>query len=133
MLRCCCLLLLLMTAACNLQFGQPTPYPTPDLPQIEFEEPLNNARIAEGQELDILINAQDTTQGIARVELLIDDLPYSQSQPEDSGAVPVFRVTMNWMAEGIGYHSLTAIAYRPDGISSRQRTINVLVTSADET
>ena len=131
MLRSCCVLLLLLTAACNLQVGQPTAYPTPDLPQIEFEDPANNARVVEGQPLDILISAQDSTAGIARVDLLVDDLLYSQSQPEDSGAVPVFRVTMNWMAEGIGYHSLTAIAYRPDGIPSRERTINVLVTSED--
>ena len=131
MLRGCLVLLLLCTAACNLQFGEPTPFPTPDFPQIDFETPANNASIAEGSELDILILAQDTTQGIARVELMVDDLPYRESQPQISGAVPIFRVTMNWLAEGIGFHSLTAIAYRPDGTASRPRTINVLVTSED--
>jgi hypothetical protein len=132
MLRSCCVLLLLMTAACNLQFGEPTPFPTPDFPQIDFELPANNASIVEGGELEILLLAQDTSLGITRVELIVDDLPFRESQPEISGAVPVFRVNMNWLAEGIGFHSLTAIAYRPDGTASRPRTINVLVTSADE-
>ena len=70
--------------------------------------------------------------GIARVALMIDDLPYRDSQPEVSGAVPVFTVTMNWLAQGIGYHSLTAVAYRPDGTESRPRTINVLVTAPED-
>ena len=34
---------------------------------------------------------------------------------------------MNWLAEGIGFHSLTAIAYRPDGTASPPTIISVQV------
>jgi hypothetical protein len=132
MLRVCCLALLMLAAACNLQLGTPTPFPTPDAPRIEFQEPANNARVAEGAEIEFLILAQDGGEGIARVELLVDDQFVDDSMPEVSPAVPVFSVRMNWKAAGIGFHSVTAIAYRPDGIGSRPVTINVLVTSPDD-
>jgi hypothetical protein len=124
-------LALLLLAACNLQVGEPTAIPTPDLPQISFQEPANNARIREGEELTIVLVAEDSGAGIVRVELLIDDLPHSEAQPQVGGPVPVFTATMNWQAQGIGFHSLTAIAYRPEGMASRPLTINVVVTPAD--
>jgi hypothetical protein len=126
------LALLLLTGACNLQMGTPTPLPTPDAPRIEFQEPANNSRVVEGAEIEFLILAQDAGEGIARVELLVDDQHIDDGVPEVSPAVPVFSVRMNWKAEGIGFHSVTAIAYRPDGIGSRPVTINVLVTSPDD-
>jgi hypothetical protein len=132
MLRVFGLALLLFTAACNLQMGEPTPFPTPDAPQLEFQEPANNSRIAEGAEIEFLLLAQDAGEGIARVELLVDDQFVDDSAPEISATVPVFTVRMNWQAEGIGFHSVTAIAYRPDGIGSRPVTINVLVTAPED-
>lgn len=119
---------LLGAFACNLQVGTPTPFPTPDLPRVEFQAPANNDSFVEGTDLTIALLATDAGPGIARIELLVDDLPYSAATPEVSEAVPVFTVTMNWLAEGIGYHSLTAIAYRADGIPSPPVTIAILIT-----
>ncbi len=126
------LALVLLLTACNLQMGEPTPFPTPHAPQIRFEEPANNADVFEGDEVEFLIVAEDTGEGIARVELLVDDQLIDQSTPEVSAAVPVFTVRMNWQAAGRGFHSVTAIAYRPDGIGSRPVTINVMVNHPDD-
>lgn len=126
------LMALLLTAACNLQVGTPTPFPTPDLPRIEFQAPANNDSFAEGTDLTIALVASDAGPGIARVELLVDDLPYSEATPQVSAAVPVFTVTMNWLAEGVGYHSLTAIAFRPDGTASPPVTIAILITDRED-
>ncbi len=131
MLRLITLLILFFISACNLQMGTPTPFPTPDLPRITFQAPANNDSFPEGTDLTIALLAEDPGVGIARVELLIDDLPHSEAFPEISGAVPVFTVTMNWLAEGPGYHSLTALAYRPDGTISSPATIIILVTEPE--
>lgn len=130
MLRRCLFLMLL--AGCNLQSGQPTAIPTPDIPQIEFQQPANNDNVIEGTDVTIALLARDDGIGVARVELLVDDLPAGEAFPQVSGAVPVFTVTMNWLAEGIGFHSLTATAYRPDGTASRATTISVLVTASQD-
>lgn len=126
------LVLLLGAVACNLQVGTPTPFPTPDLPRVEFQAPANNDSFLEGTDLTIALMAVDAGPGIARIELLVDDLPHSDATPEVSASVPVFTVTMNWLAEGVGYHSLTAIAYRADGIPSPPVTIAVLITERDD-
>lgn len=131
MLRVTAILFLFLVSACNLQMGTPTPFPTPDIPQIRFQAPANNDSFPEGTDLTIALLAEDRGIGIARVELLVDDLPHSEAFPEVSGAVPVFTVTMNWLAEGPGYHSLTALAYRPDGTASSPATIIILITAPE--
>lgn len=126
------LLLILLLAGCNLQTGQPTVIPTPDIPQIEFQEPANNDSIIEGTDVSIALVARDDGIGVARVELLVDDLPAGEAFPQVSGAVPIFTVTMNWLAAGIGFHSMTATAYRPDGTPSRAAVISILVTASQD-
>ena len=55
--------------------------------------------------------------------------------PDISAAVPLFTVRMNWLAQGQGRHTLSAIAYRPDGTASDMETIlvNVLPPDSDLT
>ena len=132
MLRVLTLVLLFAATACNLQVGAPTPFPTPDLPRVEFQAPANNDSFVEGTDLTIALVASDAGLGIARIELMVDDLPHSEATPEVSEAVPVFTVTMNWLAEGVGYHSLTATAFRPDGIPSPPVTIAILITERED-
>ncbi len=124
--------MMLCMSACNLQVGTPTPPPTPDAPQIEFQAPSSAVLIAENTELDIELIARDVGVGVAKIELLIDDLPYQEVSPTTSAAVPVFTVTMNWLAKGIGFHSMTAIAFRPDGTASPPVTIIIEVTSEQQ-
>lgn len=130
MLRQCVLLIFILTA-CNLSYGTPPPPPTPDVPFVEFQTPTNNQTLVQGNEVVVSLVAQDHGVGVSRVELLIDDLMHNEAFPEVSAAVPVFSVNMNWLADGIGYHSLTAIPYRADGTAGRAQTISVLVVPND--
>jgi hypothetical protein len=123
------ILLIASLAGCTLALGTPTPVPTPDAPFIEFQTPVNNARVIEGTDLTIDLVASDLGKGVARVTLDIDGAPHQQSTPEISPEVPVFTVRMNWVASGVGLHSFTATAYRTDGRSSPPATIVVEVVA----
>lgn len=118
---------LLGVTGCNLYQGTPTAIPTPNSPRIEFRFPPNNSTIVEGAELNIELLAVDPGAGVARVELLVDDLFYRDGKPQVSASVPTFTVIMNWLAQGVGQHSLTAVAYRNDGTASPAHTIVIQV------
>ncbi|MBI5669576.1 MAG: Ig-like domain-containing protein [Chloroflexi bacterium] len=119
--------LLSLLAACNLQQGTPPPLPTPDAPRVEFRAPLNGSTVVEGSELMVELLATDSSAGVARVELLVDDLPHQEGKPQVSVTVPTFTVVMNWQAQGVGLHSLTAVAYRQDGTASAPAVIVITV------
>ncbi len=123
--------LLLVLAACNLQQGTPTLLPTPDVPAVEFLSPVNGSSVIEGTDLTIELVARDAGEGVARVELLVDDLPHQEGAPVDNVAVPTFTVIMNWLAEGQGFHSLTAVAYRPDGTAGQPAIISIQVVARE--
>lgn len=106
--------------------------PTPSLPAISFLAPQMDAVYAQGDEIIITLVAEDRAgTGVARVELLVDDTPHQEALPEVSAAVPVFTVEMNWLAQGLGLHAMTAIAYRLDGTASPPATIRLLVGPAE--
>ena len=117
----------LALAACNLQQGVPTPMPTPDVPSVEFLSPVNGSTVFVGTDLTIELVARDAGAGVTRVQLLLDDLPHQEGAPVDDIAVPTFTITMNWLAAGTGFHSLTAIAYRRDGTTSPPTVISIQV------
>lgn len=123
------LLVLLALCACNLAGPDVVLTPTPEIPSVEFQFPSNNVAVVSGTDLQIQLLAQDS-QGIARIELSVDGQPHQTAAPVDSETVPVFTVDMNWLAEGIGFHALQAVAYRLDGSASDPVTINVNVTEA---
>lgn len=108
---------LLLITGCSLTTPAPTPMPTPDLPQVRFLFPENNAKIYDGAEITVDILAEDTTGGIVRVEFLVDGVKINEGVPT-TAAVPSFRAQMNWFANGVGGHTLRAIAYRADGTAS---------------
>lgn len=121
-------LLVMLLTGCNLtQGGSATPTLLPDLPQVEILEPANNRQIYEGTEFDFDIVARDEGAGIVRIELYIDDTIINSASPVDAESVPVFRVTMNWLAEGQGLHTVEAVAYRADGTQSDPALINIEV------
>lgn len=120
--------LMVMLAGCNLTQGSSvTPTPLPDLPQVEILDPANNRQIYEGTEFDFDIVARDESAGIVRIELYIDDAIINSASPVDATSVPVFRVTINWLAEGQGLHTVEAVAYRADGTQSDPALINIEV------
>lgn len=117
--------------ACNLTTAQPTPAPTPDLPQVTVLEPANNRQIIEGTEFNIDVLAEDTTLGIARVEVRVDSTVLADVSPVESEAEQRFRVQTNWRAQGVGLHVIQAIAYRPDDTPSDPMIINIEVLPRD--
>jgi hypothetical protein len=127
------MLLLTVLSACNLSTSPPgTPTPDLNIPLVQITFPANDANVIEGTDLRIEIAASDEAgDGIARVELRVDDTLVNERGPDISSAVPVFTVNMNWLAQGLGRHAITAIAYRTDGVQSDETTIVVNVL-ADE-
>lgn len=128
--------ILLVVAGCNLtNEPEPTATPAPPMPEVQFLFPANEATVVEGTDLDIELLASDEGIGIARVEFMVDEVVINERGPEISAAVPLFTVRMNWLAQGQGRHTLSAIAYRPDGAASDIETIlvNVLPPNGDLT
>jgi hypothetical protein len=121
--------LLVAILGCNLSASNQAPPPTPDLPQVRFVTPDNNARVLEGVDLPIDIFAEDTSVGIARIELRLDGETFRDAAPPNFNVERQFRVEMNWIAEGVGLHTLSAIAYRPDGTRSDETFITIEVVS----
>jgi hypothetical protein len=121
------ILFVVTLAACNLQQGAPTTVPTLDAPAVEFLSPINGSSVVEGTDLTIELVARDAGRGVSRVELLVDDVSHQEGEPVDADSVPTFTVIMNWLAEGQGFHSLTAVAYRPDGTPSQPAVISIHV------
>ena len=111
-----------LLAACSLAKPTATPMPTPDIPQIEILSPASNQQVLEGLDFDLDILASDSPAGIQQIELYVDEVLINTSRPA-SGPVPVFRVTMNWLARGIGFHKISAIAYRADDARSSEHVI----------
>ena len=114
---------LLALAGCNLAREGDVPAQNAG-PTVSFLAPENMAQVRAGDDVPVLILAEDPDgPGIARVALLVNDLPHQEGTPESSEAVPVFTVQMSWRANGQGLQSLTAIAYRADGTASAPATI----------
>ncbi|MCY4071214.1 MAG: Ig-like domain-containing protein [Chloroflexi bacterium] len=112
--------------ACNLDRPTPTPFPTPDLPRVEILAPPNQQKVIEGTEFDIDILAVDQSLGIRRIELYVDELFVKSSETTDD-VKREYRVTMNWFAQGLGWHTVKAIAYRDDGTRSDEHMITLQV------
>ena len=112
--------------SCNLDQPTPTPFPTPDLPIVEILSPPTNQRVIEGTEFDLDILATDRNHGIRRIELYVDDL-FLKSSETRNGAESEYRVTMNWYAQGLGWHTFMAIALREDSTRSDEHVIALQV------
>lgn len=122
---------LVLLSGCTLADGGVTVTPTPSLPSVSFQAPQNNQQVYEGTDMIIDLLATDSVQGISRIDLFIDTFtdepPTNSASPVDGTAVPAFAARMNWLAQGTGFHRLTAIAYRADGLQSDETTIVVEV------
>jgi hypothetical protein len=122
----------LALAACNLSTQPPaTATPAPVIPEVHFVSPPNNSTVIQGTDLEFELAASDKGIGIAKIELRVDDQKVNEKGPEVSSAVPVFTVRMNWLAQGLGRHAVTAIAYRPDGTQSDVATLVINVLPGD--
>lgn len=102
-----------------------TPVPTPDLPRVQFVAPPNNSRVVNNTDLTIDLFAQDSTVGIAKIELYADGGLVKEASLPNYGVQADFRVQINWLASGLGFHVLSAIAYRPDGTRSDETFLSI--------
>lgn len=109
----------LFLAGCNLvNQAEITAEPILDIPTIEILAPSNNRQIVEGTEFAFDIVAQDSGAGVSQINLYIDEALIGEAFPIEDDAVPVFRATINWLAQVQGNHFVEAIAYRLDGSRS---------------
>lgn len=102
-----------------------TPVPTPDLPRVQFVAPPNNSRVVNNTDLTIDLFAQDSTVGIAKIELYADGGLVKEASLPNYDVQADFRVQINWLASGLGFHVLSAIAYRPDGTRSDETFLSI--------
>ncbi len=119
-----------LLGSCNLRsVNAPTetPYPTPDIPRVRFMFPDNNSNVLEGTDLAVELLGEDSGAGIAKVQLVVDDVLQGEGKPEVAPSVPAFSAKIHWVATGIGMHSLTAVAYRENGQASAPATLVLLV------
>lgn len=126
-LLCFSIAALLALTGCNLvRTADVTPV-QPAL-SVRFESPDNQTQVYAGQEISLLLVAEDRNgPGVARVELSVDDRPHQEGTPEVGSAVPIFTVEMRWKATGPGLHALSAVAFRADGTPSDPATIVIEV------
>lgn len=120
------LALMLVMSGCNLGTPQQTPVPTPDIPTVQILTPPNNAQVIDGTDFDIDILAIDESQGIFKIELYVDGELINDNIAV-GGTLPQYRVTMNWLAKGVGFHVVSVIAFRQDDTRSDEVVINIEV------
>jgi len=111
-------------AGCTLES---TPVPTPNIPRVQFIAPPNNSRVVNGTDLTIDLFAQDNHLGIAKIEFYADGSLIKEASLPNYDVQTDFRVQVNWLASGIGFHALSAIAYRPDGTRSDEAFLSIEV------
>jgi len=119
-------MLIAIMSGCNLGTPQETPIPTPDIPTVQILAPPNNAQVIDDTDFDIDILGVDPSQGIAKIELYVDGELINENSAVD-GALPQYRVTMNWLAKGVGFHVVSVIAFREDNTRSDEVVINIEV------
>ncbi|MCL4255301.1 MAG: hypothetical protein KJ043_16190 [Anaerolineae bacterium] len=117
-------LVVILFTGCTLES---TPAPTPDLPRVQFIAPPNNSRVVNNTDLTIDLFAQDSTMGIAKIELYADGALVKEASLPNYDVQNEFRVQVNWLASGLGFHALSAIAYRPDGTRSDETFLSIEV------
>ena len=135
MRKCLIVALMLALSACNLMSSGATPTPNRYIPTVQFQFPMDGITVIEGTDLQVQLVAHDPNgSGVAQVDLLVDDVLHQEASPVERPAVPIFTVDMNWLASGVGLHSMTAIAYRTDGTTSEPTIIrvNVAAGAADD-
>lgn len=119
--------LLVILAGCNLS-NESEVFPTPDRPIVQFIAPENNTRVVEGFDLTLDLYAQDSL-GVARIELRVNGQKIRDLDYPNYLSGQQFRAETNWLAQGVGFHSFSAIAYRLDGTQSDEVFISIEVVT----
>ncbi len=128
-------LLALSALACNLTGSGDGPQvrSSGNAPEVEIRVPVNGMSFAEGTNVIVQVVGTDSGPGVSRIELEIDDQPAGSSTAPDASGQAAFIANFEWRAQGIGDHSITAVALRQDGTASVPATIRVSVVQAQPT
>ncbi len=124
--------------ACNLSgapaepAGQAQP-DGPDAPSVDIRVPVNGMSFAEGSNVIIQVVGTDSGTGVSRIDLLIDDVEVSSSEAPTASGQSAYMVNFEWPAQGVGAHSISAVALRADGTSSTPAIISINVVQAQPT
>jgi len=125
-------LVLALLAGCNLSavvLSPTAPSATAAVgPQVQILSPAHNLQIVQGSIIDLDILASDSTAGIDRIELHVDERLH-HSSVADGEPGPAYRVRMNWFAGDLGWHKFVAIASSTDGSSSPSHIIALEVVA----
>ena len=120
----------LLAAACG---SGPTVTPTPvpgGQPTVVIESPANGAPTPIGQPLTVQVRGDDLTVGVNRIDLLVGGILVDIEGTPSDLPQPMFAVGLEWTPTAEGSHTLTAIAYRPDGTASQPAEVTVTVVFA---
>lgn len=125
--------LALLLSACNIRTNNSTntPFPTLDIPRVQFISPANQQQLPEGTVLDINLLAEDSV-GVVRIELTVDDLLFQTVSTDNNTPLASFSAAISWPVTGAGIHSMTAEAFRADGTKSSSANIIVDVQPQPE-
>jgi uncharacterized protein YraI len=132
-------MLALSALACNLPGSSDTPAggdapaAAANAPVVDIRVPVNGMSFAEGTNVIIQTVGTDAGAGVSRIDLLIDDVAYGSNTAPTAAGQSAFITNFEWVAEGQGLHSITAIAYRQDETASTAATISVNVVAAQPT
>lgn len=124
--------------ACNLFGGPEAPAEeaapvVPSAPSVDIRVPVNGMSFAEGTNVIIQVVGTDSGSGISRIDLLIDDLAVSSSDAPNPAGQSAFMVNFEWPAQGVGAHSISAVALRQDGTASTPAIISINVVATQPT
>ena len=98
-------------------------------PVVRILSPLPNATYFEGIAVNIQAQVSNAGANIDRVEVVIDGATVatlSAPNPTDAAA---FNVTHGWSATGLGAHTISLTAYRPDGSTSAPVSVEITVVA----
>ena len=98
----------------------------PGTVSIWIDAPLPGGRAAPGEEVTIQTHAFSKS-GIAEIELVVDQQPFSRDIPSPAGS-DLVTLSQTWIATSPGMHTLQVEAYSTDGSISSPRVVMIEVT-----
>ncbi|MBN2469734.1 MAG: SH3 domain-containing protein [Anaerolineae bacterium] len=102
-------------------------------PVVDIRVPINGMSFAEGSNVIVQVVGTDSGSGVSRIELLIDDVVVSSSEAPTASGQSAYMVNFEWPAQGVGAHSISAVAMRQDGTASTPEMISINVVQAQPT
>jgi tetratricopeptide (TPR) repeat protein len=95
-------------------------------PAVIINSPTSGFIAELGARVDVVTTAIDDN-GVVRVELLVDDVPYAVDETPDGAALSPYSLTQRWIASEAGEHTLSVRAFDSEGNASETVSIAVQV------